>query len=225
MTEQDLDAMNEEEFNALVENMGQLDELSKKMLGNYINKASSDNRDKARASGEGERVVSAVMGVVNRSKAVQNSLQTSPGRKIAHRILQVFRSNNPNKIKGQLHIMKRTKNIAKAVSKLTKESMTEQTLELINAIDTGSTLDIDASFSELMANKLVDAIENKRVEIATNLFSVTEATGTETKDDKGNVVKWKREGDWKKIDNKDPVGKVTHLSDVARKKSVELKKS
>ena len=48
---------------------------------------------------------------------------------------------------------------------------------------------------------------------------VKEATDTETKDSAGKVKSWKHEGDWKKSEKKDPRGKVTNLSDKARKET------
>lgn len=53
-----------------------------------------------------------------------------------------------------------------------------------------------------------------------------EATDTVEKDDKGNVVSWQHSGDWKKSKIKDGRGKVTNLSDKARretKKKTEVK--
>lgn len=44
-----------------------------------------------------------------------------------------------------------------------------------------------------------------------------EATDTVEKDEKGNVKSWKHEGDWKKSTGKDPRGRVTNLSDKARR--------
>ena len=50
-----------------------------------------------------------------------------------------------------------------------------------------------------------------------------EATDTVEKDEKGNVKSWKHEGDWKKATNKDPRGRVTNMSDVARRKTEKIK--
>ena len=47
---------------------------------------------------------------------------------------------------------------------------------------------------------------------------------TETKDEKGNVVSWKDEGEWKKAGKKDARGKVTNLSDKARRETEKLGK-
>ena len=52
-----------------------------------------------------------------------------------------------------------------------------------------------------------------------------EAVDTVEKDEKGNVKSWKHEGDWKKADKKNPRGKVTHMSDVARRKTEKLSKA
>jgi len=47
---------------------------------------------------------------------------------------------------------------------------------------------------------------------------------TETKDEKGNVVSWREEGEWKKAAPKDGRGKVTNLSDKARRATEKLTK-
>jgi hypothetical protein len=47
---------------------------------------------------------------------------------------------------------------------------------------------------------------------------------TEVKDKDGKVVSWKDESDWTKISKKNPVGRVTHMSDVARRETEKLKK-
>lgn len=54
---------------------------------------------------------------------------------------------------------------------------------------------------------------------------VKEATDTVEKDEKGNVKSWKHEGDWKKADNKQGRGKVTNLSDKARRKTATMSKA
>lgn len=51
-----------------------------------------------------------------------------------------------------------------------------------------------------------------------------EATDTVEKDEKGNVKSWKHEGDWKKADNKQGRGKVTNLSDKARRQTAKMSK-
>ncbi len=53
---------------------------------------------------------------------------------------------------------------------------------------------------------------------------VKEATDTVEKDEKGNVKSWKHEGDWKKTDNKQGRGKVTNLSDKARRQTMKMGK-
>ena len=51
-----------------------------------------------------------------------------------------------------------------------------------------------------------------------------EATDTVEKDEKGNVKSWKHEGDWKKAEPKQGRGKVTNLSDKARRKTEKMSK-
>lgn len=49
--------------------------------------------------------------------------------------------------------------------------MTEQIIDLIDAIQDGRTLDINSSFDAVMASKLSDAIDARRQEIASSLFA------------------------------------------------------
>ena len=98
-------------------------------------------------------------------------------------------TSNPRKY------MKRSEMIDVAKDKLQEESMNEQTLELINAIESGKSTAIETSFNEIMANKLVSAIDNRRQEIASGLFDMQEETveegvvpGSVKKDAKGNVT-------------------------------------
>ena len=51
-------------------------------------------------------------------------------------------------------------------------------------------------------------------------------TRTEVKDKEGKVTSWKDEGEWKKTGaKKDPRGKVTHLSDKARRETEKMKEN
>jgi hypothetical protein len=50
-------------------------------------------------------------------------------------------------------------------------------------------------------------------------IAVPEATDTVEKDKDGKVKSWKHEGDWEKSKNKEPRGKVTNLSDKARRET------
>jgi hypothetical protein len=49
-----------------------------------------------------------------------------------------------------------------------------------------------------------------------------EAVDKVEKDKEGNVKSWSHEGDWEKSQGKDPRGKVTHASDLARRKSEKM---
>lgn len=48
--------------------------------------------------------------------------------------------------------------------------MNENVKELIDAMEAGKSLDIEASFNAIMSEKMVDAINTKRTEIAGSLF-------------------------------------------------------
>jgi hypothetical protein len=60
----------------------------------------------------------------------------------------------------------------------------------------------------------------KRAEEEDNLNELR----SEEKDEKGNVVSWKDEGEWKKVTGKEGRGKVTNLSDKARRETEKLAK-
>ena len=51
-----------------------------------------------------------------------------------------------------------------------------------------------------------------------------EAVDKVEKDKDGNVKSWSHEGDWEKSQGKDPRGKVTHASDLARRKTEKMSK-
>ena len=57
-----------------------------------------------------------------------------------------------------------------------------------------------------------------------SLYSSIKEERTEEKNEKGEVVRWKEEGEWKKAEKKDGRGKVTNLSDKARRESEKLSK-
>ena len=57
--------------------------------------------------------------------------------------------------------------------------MTEQVLDLIDAIQDGRTLDINSAFDSIMASKLSIAIDNRREEVASSLFADQQVTEEE----------------------------------------------
>jgi hypothetical protein len=58
-----------------------------------------------------------------------------------------------------------------------------------------------------------------------DLYKVTEAKDKVTYDPKtGKLTGWEHEGDWEKAKGKDPVGKIHHMSDVARKRTEKMAK-
>jgi hypothetical protein len=56
------------------------------------------------------------------------------------------------------------------------------------------------------------------------MYEAIKEERTEEKDEKGNVVRWKEEGEWTKKTGKDGRGKVTNLSDKARRESEKMSK-
>jgi hypothetical protein len=107
-------------------------------------------------------------------------------------------------------------------------TLTEEVRELIDAISAGKTLDIDASFNEIMSNKLSVAIDNHRIEIASNLFSVQEEAveeavvpGSVKKDKDGNVLSAKTVPDAPKDSAYDPRAGRRNSADDRKPKSTK----
>ncbi len=69
-----------------------------------------------------------------------------------------------------------------------------------------------------------DKYTGKEAEKDEKSKKVKEASDTVEKDAEGNVKSWKHEGDWVKSKNKDGRGKVTNLSDKARRKTEKMGK-
>lgn len=53
------------------------------------------------------------------------------------------------------------------------------TIDLINAIDAGDSEAIEKNFQELMADRVSNALDNKREELAQNMFKTPEASADE----------------------------------------------
>ena len=56
----------------------------------------------------------------------------------------------------------------------------------------------------------------------TQMYQAIKEERTEEKDEKGNVVRWKEEGEWTKKSGKEGRGKVTNLSDKARRETEKM---
>jgi hypothetical protein len=89
--------------------------------------------------------------------------------------------------------------------------------ETLEQLDFGDMVDEPAPAAEVPAEE-VPAEEVPAEEVP------KEATDTVERDpETGKVKSWKHDGDWEKADpKKDPRGKVTHMSDVARRKSEKM---
>lgn len=76
------------------------------------------------------------------------------------------------------------------------------------------------------SNTFTDGGDDKDVKAAKKKAKASkESVDTVEKDKEGKVKSWKHEGDWKKADKKEPRGKVTNLSDKARKTTKTMKES
>jgi len=58
----------------------------------------------------------------------------------------------------------------------------------------------------------------------TDMYNTIKEERTEEKDDKGNVVRWKEDSGWRKAEKKDGRGKVTNMSDKARRETEKMSK-
>lgn len=79
------------------------------------------------------------------------------------------------------------------------------------------------SFNEELAElfPLIHSIMQEKID----LEDYVEEERTEVKDKDGNVISWRQEGEWKKSTDKDPRGKVTNLSDKARRETEKKAKA
>ena len=97
------------------------------------------------------------------------------------------------------------------------------TKEAIDALLDNEAWDFKSKIEDELYGRAAEALQTKRFEVGSEMFSVEE-TDTVEKDKEGKVKSWQHTGDWKKSDNKNPRGRVTNLSGIARKKSKILKR-
>jgi hypothetical protein len=83
-----------------------------------------------------------------------------------------------------------------------------------------------APMEELGSSDISIMVREVYNEVGVEYPEMNEAKDKVTYDPKtGKLTGWEHESDWKSTQGKDPRGKVTHLSDVARRKSEELAKT
>lgn len=153
LTTELLETMGDDELVELVQNYEQLDELNKHTLSSYIKHSAINTR------------MHGSMG------SALDAINTMSGGK-DDKLKQNAKTHH-DKAAGRI------KGIVKATNKLTNKVVSEQTLDLINAIESGKSVEMETAFSDIMANKLVAAIDNKRNEIASQLFAVKEENNAE----------------------------------------------
>ena len=73
-------------------------------------------------------------------------------------------------------------------------------------------------------NPLQHPMHESLVNRLSAMYQAIKEERTEEKDEKGNVVRWKEEGEWVKAKGKEGRGKVTNLSDKARRESEKMSK-
>jgi len=67
-------------------------------------------------------------------------------------------------------------------------------------------------------------VSEELVSRLSQMYQAIKEERTEEKDEHGNVTKWKEETPWRKAQNKDGRGKVTNMSDKARRESEKMSK-
>jgi hypothetical protein len=73
-------------------------------------------------------------------------------------------------------------------------------------------------------NALQHPMHESLVDKLTAMYETIKEERTEEKDEKGNVIRWQEEGEWKKSEKKDGRGKVTNMSDKARRETEKMAK-
>jgi len=81
--------------------------------------------------------------------------------------------------------------------------------------------DVEAMLAKATPRQLA-AMKNELTEVIQELFESKDKIKYDPKT--GKLTGWEHEGDWKKTKGKDPVGKIHHMSDVARKRTEKLVK-
>lgn len=198
LTYEILDEMSQEDFDSLVENYDQLDELSKSTLKSYAQKANLQNngysvaagqmidRDKKASSAFMKKAGNRTVGVnraINKltkedydqldelSKAtlgsyIKNANRGSywAGNEAGHHYA-LGNTDHVDRIEAKKTYAKRSKGIDKAVSRLTKEDVSN----LVQSIVEGDANQVNALFNKIMASKLEEAIEDKKQDLAESL--------------------------------------------------------
>lgn len=196
--------------------MSELNELSRKTLKSYVSKANKDFKKNVKIDDHDTIHTSNPRKYMKRSEmidAAKDKLQEESMNEQTLSHADAFKSETdtmkPNtkqyvgrKGGKEVHAKKDARGNVKFYHrdgiKGSLNRISEQTLELIDAIESGKSTAIETSFNEIMANKLVSAIDNRRQEIASGLFDMQEETieegvvpGSVKKDAKGNVLSFK----------------------------------
>lgn len=159
--------MTKEEFDALVENIDQLDELSKATLGSYLKKAKASHKD---ANSKERRAL----------RDFNVALKDGEKSNIERREQELVRH-------GSL-AQKRADGIFDAKKRLTKES-TEMYTDLIQAIEESNAKDIAAIFEKAMAEKLQGIFDDSKAAIVESVFEDADQLDELSKTTLGSYVK------------------------------------
>lgn len=182
LTEEDLELLSDEELNALVENIDQLDELSKSTLGSYIKKASTDRVNKTKLDAE-------LNDKVSKLSDVRHGIGDKDARaSVDNARMRVLKQIDANDEKHA----KRKMGIVKAVNRLTKEDLDVMSQEDFDAlIEDYDNLDEDSQL--VLANfvaQLEEEAKSRDIENAATLTAKVKAkAGNQDPDENGKVAK------------------------------------
>jgi hypothetical protein len=99
---------------------------------------------------------------------------------------------------------------------LVKDWLEQNAPEVVDQLDFGD-------YVEEPEQEDPEAYANDAADADAEAYGQKEAQDKVERDpETGKVKSWSHEGDWEKADGKDPRGKVTHMSDVARRKSEKM---
>ena len=137
----------------------ELTELSKTTLGNYVNKAGNSRIDIAKKRSDLE------------SKHLKAGEKVwSPDKKVSDDAVKERKDLRDKSDKLQIKDIKRQFGIHKAVNRMTKESYESLGL-LVQSIQEGNASNMSQLFDKIMLEKIADLVEQRKQEIAEDLFS------------------------------------------------------
>ena len=210
----------------------ELEELTTNTLNRYTDAANKDF-NRAKESGDSKKMLKRGTGLLNAvSKKIKNTVKTE----------EYSTMNQDKSNQDRLKEVFSFKDFLNQTSTTTSEELTELSADTLKSYDKKGTMDyaekrmagddvekrragVKKARAKLLAKEeTMDDIDNEEDEEDEEDSEIEEAKDTKEIDPKtGKVKSWKHEGDWKKSDKKNPIGKVHQMSDTARRKTADLK--